>query len=231
MTEGYRPSESAAAVLIEAIQVSRFFPDGDVTALRDVSLVINEGEYVALVGKSGSGKSTLLNLLGGLDYPTSGAIRFRQRDLADYGDPAYFRSSQLGFVFQSFHLVSVLTAEQNVQLPMFESSLSSAQRRARARDLLDRVGMSHRLHHRPQKLSVGERQRVAIARALANNPALLLADEPTGNLDSATAESIFQLFDSLHAAGMTLLLVTHDPMLAQRVGRTITLRDGEIATT
>jgi len=231
MTDGHRPSEPAPAVLIEAIGVSRFFPDGHVTALRDVSLAINEGEYVALVGKSGSGKSTLLNLLGGLDHPTCGVIRFRQRDLADYGDPAHFRSSQLGFVFQSFHLVSVLTAEQNVQLPMFESTRSASQRQARARELLDLVGMSHRLHHRPQKLSVGERQRVAIARALANNPALLLADEPTGNLDSATAESIFQLFDSLNRSGMTLLLVTHDPMLAQRAGRTITLRDGEIATT
>jgi len=215
--------------LIEAIQVSRFFADGNVTALQDVSLQIKKGEYAALVGKSGSGKSTLLNLLGGLDHPTSGRIRFNGRDLSDFGDPAHFRSTQLGFVFQSFHLVSVLTAEQNVQLPMFESSLTAAQRQTRARELLDLVGMSHRIGHRPQKLSVGERQRVAIARALANHPALLLADEPTGNLDSATAQSIFELFDSLHAGGMTLLLVTHDPLLAGRAQRTITLVDGKIA--
>ena len=141
--------------LIEAVNVSRFFTDGNVTALQDVSLQVQQGEYAALVGKSGSGKSTLLNLLGGLDYPTSGQIRFKGRDLLDFGDPANFRSTQLGFVFQSFHLVSVLTAEQNVQLPMFESALNATERQARARELLDLVGMSHRIHHRPQKLSVG----------------------------------------------------------------------------
>lgn len=216
--------------LVEAIHVSRFFADGNVTALHDVSLQIHPGEYAALVGKSGSGKSTLLNLLGGLDHPTSGQIRFNGRDLTEFGDPAHFRSTQLGFVFQSFHLVSVLTAEQNVQLPMFESPMTATERQTRARDLLDRVGMSHRIHHRPQKLSVGERQRVAIARALANQPALLLADEPTGNLDSTTAQAIFELFDSLHASGMTLLLVTHDPLLASRAQRTITLADGKIAS-
>jgi len=124
----------------------------------------------------------------------------------------------------------VLTAEQNVQLPMFESKLNAAERQTRARELLDLVGMSHRIHHRPQKLSVGERQRVAIARALANHPSLLLADEPTGNLDSTTAHAIFELFDSLHASGMTLLLVTHDPMLANRAQRTITLADGKIVS-
>ncbi len=218
------------APLIEAIGVSRFFADGNVTALQDVSLQIHKGEYAALVGKSGSGKSTLLNLLGGLDHPTSGQIRFNGRDLTAFGDPAHFRSTQLGFVFQSFHLVSVLTAEQNVQLPMFESPMTATERQTRARDLLDRVGMSHRIHHRPQKLYVGERQRVAIARALANQPALLLADEPTGNLDSTTAQAIFELFDSLHASGMTLLLVTHDPLLASRAQRTITLADGKIAS-
>ncbi len=218
------------APLIEAIGVSRFFADGNVTALQDVSLQIHKGEYAALVGKSGSGKSTLLNLLGGLDHPTSGQIRFNGRDLTEYGDPAHFRSTQLGFVFQSFHLVSVLTAEQNVQLPMFESKLTASQRQTRARELLELVGMSHRIHHRPQKLSVGERQRVAIARALANQPSLLLADEPTGNLDSATAHAIFELFDSLHASGMTLLLVTHDPMLANRAQRTFTLADGKLVS-
>lgn len=227
MTE---PQPAATVPLVEAIRVSRHFVDGQVTAVKDVSLAIEEGEYVALVGKSGCGKSTLLNLLGGLDEPTTGSIRFRGRDLADFGDPARFRSSQLGFVFQSFHLISVLTAEQNIQMPMFETGLRPAARQERARELLARVGLSHRANHRPQKLSVGERQRVAIARALANRPSLLLADEPTGNLDSVTAESIFGLFDSLNQEGMTLLLVTHDPLLAARARRTLTLHDGQLVS-
>lgn len=214
--------------LLEAVGVGRYFADGNVTALQDIDLQIDAGQYVALVGKSGSGKSTLLNLLGGLDHPTSGSVRFRGQDLSVMGDPSRFRASQLGFVFQSFHLVPVLTAEQNVQLPMFESPLGAAQRRQRAAELLALVGMSHRTAHRPQKLSVGERQRVAIARALANRPALLLADEPTGNLDSRTAEDIFALLDTLHAEGMTLLLVTHDPLLARRAQRTVTLHDGRL---
>lgn len=225
MTES-TPAE--ATRLVESIRVTRHFVDGQVTALKDVSLTIDEGEYVALVGQSGCGKSTLLNLLGGLDSPTTGSIRFRDRDLADFGDPARFRSSQLGFVFQSFHLISVLTAEQNVQMPMFETAMGPAARKERARELLARVGLTHRARHRPQKLSVGERQRVAIARALANRPSLLLADEPTGNLDSVTAESIFSLFDSLNQEGMTLLLVTHDPLLAARARRTLTLHDGQL---
>ncbi len=223
-----KPTPAEAMPLVEAIRVTRHFVDGQVTALKDVSLTIDEGEYVALVGQSGCGKSTLLNLLGGLDSPTTGSIRFRGRDLADFGDPARFRSSQLGFVFQSFHLISVLTAEQNVQMPMFETTMGSAARKERARELLARVGLTHRARHRPQKLSVGERQRVAIARALANRPSLLLADEPTGNLDSVTAESIFSLFDSLNQEGMTLLLVTHDPLLAARARRTLTLHDGQL---
>ena len=216
--------------LLEATGVSRFFADGNVTALHEVSLQVQRGEYVALVGKSGSGKSTLLNLLGGLDHPTAGTVRFDGQDLAQHRDLARFRSSHLGFVFQSFHLVPVLTAEQNIQLPMFETTLTAPQRRQKARELLDQVGISHRRKHRPPALSVGERQRVAIARALANSPSLLLADEPTGNLDSVTAEAIFELFDRLHRDGMTLLLVTHDPLLAQRAQRTLTLRDGRLAT-
>jgi ABC-type lipoprotein export system ATPase subunit len=224
------PQPEPAVPLVEAIRLSRHFVDGQVTAVKDVSLAIAEGEYVALVGKSGCGKSTLLNLLGGLDEPTTGSIRFRGRDLGDFGDPARFRSSQLGFVFQSFHLISVLTAEQNIQMPMFETAMRPAARQERARELLARVGLSHRANHRPQKLSVGERQRVAIARALANRPSLLLADEPTGNLDSVTAESIFSLFDSLNQEGMTLMLVTHDPLLAARAQRTLTLHDGQLVS-
>lgn len=214
--------------LLEASGVSRYFVDGQVTALSDLDLRIESGEYLALMGKSGSGKSTLLNLLGGLDEPTAGTIRYRGRPLSEFGDPASFRSAELGFVFQSFHLISVLTAEQNVQMPMFEGSLRAKERRERARELLERVGLSHRADHLPRRLSVGERQRVAIARALANRPSLLLADEPTGNLDSATAEAIFGLFDSLHAEGITLVLVTHDPLLAKRAQRTVTLHDGRL---
>jgi ABC-type lipoprotein export system ATPase subunit len=222
-------SVSQPVPLLQAESVSRYFADGSVTALHDVDLSIQQGQYLALVGKSGNGKSTLLNLLGGLDHPTSGAIRFRGRNLRQLGDLASFRSAELGFVFQSFHLVSVLTAEQNVQLPMFETSLSAKERLAKAHELLELVGMTHRATHRAPQLSVGERQRVAIARALANNPSLLLADEPTGNLDTATAQAIFELFDSLHARGMTLLLVTHDPLLAQRAEQTVTLHDGRLS--
>jgi len=228
MTE---PAALPDAPLLQADHVTRFFPDGQVTAVDDLSLTLQPGEYVALVGKSGCGKSTLLNLLGGLDRPTAGEIRFRGKSLERWSDPATFRATQLGFVFQSFHLVSVLNAEQNVQLPMFESARTAAQRAARAAELLEMVGMTHRRRHRPGQLSIGERQRVAIARALANEPVLLLADEPTGNLDTATAGEIFALFDSLHRGGMTLLMVTHDPALAQRAGRILEMQDGRLIST
>lgn len=223
------PGSDAHVPLLQAVELTRYYADGDVTAVRDVSLQIDQGQYVALVGKSGSGKSTLLNLLGGLDRPSSGQVRYRGQDLALQADLTEFRRHQLGFVFQSFHLISVLTAVQNVQMPMFGGGLVSAARRSRALQLLDQVGMSHRANQRPPKLSVGERQRVAIARALANQPAILMADEPTGNLDSGTAESIFTLFDDLHAAGTTILLITHDSALARRAQRTIRLVDGRLA--
>lgn len=216
------------APLVEARAVGRRFTDGQVTALDGIDLQVADGEYIALKGHSGCGKSTLLNLLGGLDQPTSGQILFRGQPLESWGDPARFRATQLGFVFQSFHLVSVLNAVQNVQLPMFETSLSAAQRREKAEHLLVTVGMQHRARHRPGELSVGERQRVAIARALANDPALVLADEPTGNLDTKTAGEIFELFDRLHAAGTTLILVTHDPNLASRADRQLLMRDGRL---
>ena len=214
--------------LIEAKHVSRAFSDGNVLAVDDVSLAIGEGEFVSLVGKSGSGKSTLLNLLGGLDQPTSGVILCRGTPLDEWGDLANFRSRELGFVFQSFHLVSVLTAEQNVQLPLFESNLSAAGRTARAKELMELVGMSHRCHHKASKLSGGERQRIAIARALACDPSLILADEPTGNLDTNTAGEIVRLFQTLHQEGKTILMVTHDPSLAAVAERTLTMRDGKM---
>jgi putative ABC transport system ATP-binding protein len=215
-------------VLIQAENVCKRFDDGDVTAVDDVSIDIPRGYFAALVGRSGCGKSTLLNLLGGLDQPTSGQILFEGKRLCDWPSPAQFRAEKLGFVFQSFHLVSVLTAEQNVQLPMFESSLTSRQRLQRARQLLAMVGMDHRARHRTSKLSGGERQRVAIARALANDPPLILADEPTGNLDSKTAADVIELFHQLHAAGKTILMVTHDPTLAATAQQTFHMQDGRL---
>jgi ABC-type lipoprotein export system ATPase subunit len=218
----------SALPLVEARAVCKRFSDGNVTAVDDVSLTIAKGQFAALVGRSGCGKSTLLNLLGGLDQPTSGTILFEGRPLNDWRDAAEFRSQKLGFVFQSFHLVSVLTAEQNVQLPMFESSLGGTQRLAKAKELLALVGMSHRAGHRTGKLSGGERQRVAIARALANDPPLILADEPTGNLDTKTAAAVIELFHQLHDAGKTILMVTHDPALAAAAKQTFHMQDGRL---
>lgn len=214
--------------LVEARGVCKRFADGDIIAVDGVSLSIERGHFAALVGRSGCGKSTLLNLLGGLDEPTSGVICFEGEELRRWRSAAEFRSQKLGFVFQSFHLVSVLTAEQNVQLPMFESNRSAVQRQQRARELLDLVGMSHRAVQRASRLSGGERQRVAIARALANDPPLILADEPTGNLDSKTAGDVVELFHRLHSAGKTILMVTHDSTLAAAAQRTIEMRDGKL---
>lgn len=209
--------------------VSRTYDDGKVLALDNVSLEIQRGEYLAIMGPSGSGKSTLLNLLGALDLPTSGEITFAGRSLRTQTDLDQFRAATLGFVFQSFYLLPTLTALENVQIPMFESSLAPQRRVEKARELLDVVGMSHRSDHLPAKLSVGERQRVAIARALANDPKLLLADEPTGNLDSAAGNNVLELFDRLHRErGITLVVITHDSQVAARAQRTIWIRDGRI---
>ncbi|HEY4309672.1 MAG TPA: ABC transporter ATP-binding protein [Pirellulales bacterium] len=209
--------------------LTKDYPDGKVTALTDVNLVIPRGQYAAIVGPSGCGKSTLLNLLGALDRPTSGDVYFEGRSFAAIGDLDQFRALKLGFVFQSFYLLPILTARENVQIPMFEGSLGAADRAARAGELLELVGMSHRAHHLPKQLSVGERQRVAIARALANAPELLLADEPTGNLDSKAAQGICDMFEHLHRErGMTLVLVTHDQNVADRAERIIRMRDGRV---
>jgi len=212
--------------LLEADNVSRVYVDGDVKALQDVSLTIQPGEYVAIVGPSGSGKSTLLNVLGGLDTPTAGVVRFRGQSLADPGELDRLRSTEIGYVFQSFYLLPTLSAAENVQLPMFETQMTAAQRASRAKELLELVGMSHRATHVPTRLSVGERQRVAIARSLANRPSVLLADEPTGNLDSKTGEEILALFETLHRDGMTLVVITHSHEVAARAERVIEVRDG-----
>jgi putative ABC transport system ATP-binding protein len=215
--------------LLEARAVSRTYDDGAVRALNDVSFTIARGEYVAIMGPSGSGKSTLLNLLGALDHPSHGEIRFEGQPLCAMADLDRFRARTIGFVFQSFHLLPTLTALENVQIPMFEGPLDRRCRVKKAQELLCLVGLSHRLRHVPQKLSVGERQRVAIARSLANDPLLLLADEPTGNLDSRAGADVLGLFDRLHRErGVTLIVITHGAEVAARAERTIWIRDGQI---
>ncbi|MFO0911972.1 MAG: ABC transporter ATP-binding protein [Pirellulales bacterium] len=215
--------------LMRVAGVTRRYPDGEVLALDHVSLDIFPGQYVAIMGPSGSGKSTLLNLMGGLDRPDAGEILFRGESLQQMPNLDRFRSRHLGFVFQSFHLLPTLTALENVQIPMLEGDLSARERTERATELLNRVGLSHRLHHRPRKLSVGERQRVAIARALANRPELLLADEPTGNLDSVAGGAILDLFDSLHRdLGVTLVVITHGREVAERAERIVWMQDGRL---
>jgi putative ABC transport system ATP-binding protein len=225
-----QPSPAAANhCLIRCERLQRLYPDGHVAALQDVDLCIGRGEYVAVMGPSGSGKSTLLNLIGGLDRPSAGDVYFDGVPLSKPGHLDELRISKIGFVFQAFHLLPTLSACENVQIPMFESALSAAARRQRANHLLTEVGMSHRAGHLPTQLSGGERQRVAIARALANDPAVLLADEPTGNLDTVTGEEILKLFARMHdERHLTILLVTHSPEIAQRTQRLIRLRDGRI---
>ncbi|OHB79479.1 MAG: ABC transporter [Planctomycetes bacterium RBG_16_64_10] len=215
--------------ILAAEHLTRLYADGQVAALRDVSLQVHAGEYLAIMGPSGSGKSTLLQLLGALDVPTSGEVYFQGQPLSRMKSLSALRSAQIGFVFQSFYLLPNLTALENVQLPMFEGPLSAANRKGKAVDLLTVVGMAHRADHLPNRLSVGERQRVAIARALANDPVLLLADEPTGNLDSQTGEGVLDLFAELHRQrGVTLVVVTHEVTVAARAERLIRMRDGRI---
>jgi putative ABC transport system ATP-binding protein len=215
--------------LLSVVNVSRGYDDGAVQALANVSLEIGAGEYIAIMGPSGSGKSTLLNLLGALDEPSSGDVIFEGKSLRNRTDLDQFRAATLGFVFQSFYLLPTLTAVENVQIPMFESDLGASERIANAKELLALVGMTHREKHLPAKLSVGERQRVAIARALANDPKLLLADEPTGNLDTAAGKIVLDLFDRLHRErGLTIVVITHDSQVAARAQRTLVLRDGQI---
>jgi ABC-type lipoprotein export system ATPase subunit len=222
------PSASAAS-LIEAKGLTREFDEGQVKALRGVHFSINEGEFVAIVGPSGCGKSTLLQLVGALDRPTSGTLLYRGISLPDHPNPAAYRAREVGFIFQAFHLLPTFTAAENVQIPMFEIDRSASGRRERAVELLKLVGLEHRLDHFPSKLSGGERQRVAIARSLANEPALLLADEPTGNLDSENAHSVLELIIRLQQEqGRTMVLVTHDPTIAERAGRILRMKDGRI---
>jgi putative ABC transport system ATP-binding protein len=201
-----------------------------VRALDGVSFTIERGEFVAIIGQSGSGKSTLMNLLGCLDTPTSGVYRLNGADVEGLQDDhlADLRNKEIGFVFQTFQLLPRATAAANVELPLVYRGLPRRERRARAEAALRAVGLAHRMTHRPNELSGGQRQRVAIARALVGDPSILLADEPTGNLDSATGEEIMRLFNELHGRGHTIILVTHEPRLAARCPRAIRLSDGRV---
>ncbi len=223
---------SAAPLRVEARGVTKVYPmpGGDVHALRGVTLSVPDGEYLALMGPSGCGKSTLLNLFGAVDLPTAGEVRLEGADTAalDDGARTRLRLLRVGFVFQRFFLLPMLSARENVLLPMIEARVPRVEREARARELLEYVGLGRRLEHRPSQLSGGEMQRVAIARALANRPRLLLADEPTGELDEATGRAIAQLLARLSADGVTIVLVTHNPELAAAARRTLHLKDGHV---
>jgi len=219
-------------VIVDAQHVSRVFrmPAGPVVAVRDVTLQINEGDHIAIRGPSGCGKSTLLHMLGCVDAPTSGSLLFAGQDISRLSDAkrSALRLKQIGFVFQRFFLLPMLTARENIELPLSEAGAGKGERRKRANELLEYVGLSARADHRPSQLSGGEMQRVAIARALANKPRLLLADEPTGELDVATGEQIAMLLDRVNGDGTALVIVTHDQVLAQRARRLLMMRDGAI---
>jgi putative ABC transport system ATP-binding protein len=221
-----------SGVIVSAANVTRSFsmPAGDVVAVRDLTLAIEQGEHTAISGPSGCGKSTLLHMLGCVDTPSSGTLRFDGKDISTLNDRArsLLRLRQIGFVFQRFFLLPMLTAAENVELPQSEAGVSRDERRRRSLELLEYVGLGARADHRPSQLSGGEMQRVAIARALANRPRLLLADEPTGELDQATGEHVASLLDRVNADGTALVIVTHDHDLAGRARRVLTMRDGRI---
>lgn len=227
---------SMIAPAVRAENVTRHYPMGDglIRAVDGVSLAIEPGEFVALLGQSGSGKSTLLNLIAGLDRPTSGAVLVHGRDLAKMSSEelARYRRNDVGMVFQAFHLIPSMTITENVELPMRFAEVDRTERAQRSRESLERVGLGHRLEHRPSQLSGGEQQRVSLARALSNRPSLLMADEPTGNLDSRTGDSILNLIrDVSLSMGMTVVMVTHERALAERFAqRLIYLADGKLAS-
>jgi len=215
--------------VLEAKDLVKTYDNGRIDALRGVNLQVEAGEFLAIRGRSGSGKSTLLHLLGGLDAPSRGEVRYRGTSLTKLPDLDRYRSQRIGFIFQASYLLPTLTAIQNVQMPMFEGNLSRQQRLAKAESFLWAVGLDGRLHQHPNELSAGECQRVAIARSLANSPEILLADEPTGNLDSENASLVLDVLGKIRAdIKMTLIVVTHEEEVAERAGRVVHIRDGRI---
>lgn len=227
MLEASQPDSETPLISLQA--VSKTYADGDVQALTKVTLDICDGEFVSIMGPSGCGKSTLLNMLGALDRPTSGDVLFEGQSLMSRTNLDQLRARRIGFVFQSFYLLPNLTAVENVQLPMFEGLIPQSQREAEAERLLELVGLKHRTDHLPNQLSIGQRQRVAIARALANGPSLILADEPTGSLDSQSGREVMALLWELNQTEKTtLVVVTHDELVAQCGQRLIRMLDGRV---
>ncbi|MBW7838957.1 MAG: ABC transporter ATP-binding protein [Chitinophagaceae bacterium] len=222
----------STVIKLEEIRKSYYLGKQELKVLKGISLEIFKNEYVALMGPSGSGKSTLMNILGCLDSPTSGRYVLNNQDVSkmDDNDLADIRNKEIGFVFQQFNLLPRMTAAENVALPMIYSGVSKKERMERALEMLDRVGLADRSHHKPNELSGGQNQRVAIARALVNSPSIILADEPTGNLDSKTSVEIMHIFDKIQSEGNTVVLVTHEEDIAQFAHRIIRLKDGVIET-
>lgn len=233
-SEAYRQDLVDSGIVIRTEALAKVYQMGaeEVHALRGVDLEIHKGEYVAIMGPSGSGKSTLMNLIGCLDSPSSGRYWLAGRLVSELDDDelAYIRNKEIGFVFQTFNLLPRATALHNVELPLIYNGTPAEERVERAKKALERVDLTPRMNHKPNELSGGQRQRVAIARALVNNPSIVLADEPTGNLDSKTGEEIMSLFENLHGQGNTIILVTHEMDIAQHAHRVIFIRDGKIAS-
>ena len=231
-TESYREDLVSSGVVIKTEELAKVYEMGSeqVHALRGVNVEIRKGEYVAIMGPSGSGKSTLMNLIGCLDSPTSGRYWLAGRLVSDLDDDelAYIRNKEIGFVFQTFNLLPRATALHNVELPLIYNGTPAVERLERAKQALEKVDLTERMNHKPNELSGGQRQRVAIARALVNSPSIVLADEPTGNLDSKTGDEIMSLFETLHAQGNTIIVVTHENDIAQHAHRIIHIRDGKV---
>lgn len=232
ITDSHVPSPVTKQVIIRLENISKIYGSGEteVRALNDVNLVMEQGEYCAIMGPSGSGKSTAMNIIGCLDRPTSGHYYLDDLDVAQMEDAklAHIRNKKLGFVFQQFHLLPQLTALENVMLPMVYASVNANERRERAANALKQVGLEKRLNNKPNQLSGGQQQRVAIARAIVNRPVLLLADEPTGALDSRTTQEVLDIFNELNRSGITVVMVTHEPDVARQTQRIVWFRDGQV---
>ncbi len=226
------PNSKSRSVIIRLEEIDKIYGSGDtqVSALDKVNLVINQGEYCSIMGASGSGKSTAMNIIGCLDRPTNGRYYFNCVDVSGLADDdlATIRNRQIGFVFQQFHLLPQMTALENVMLPMVYAGIDYGERRDRAKYALEQVGLGQRLNNKPNQLSGGQQQRVAIARSIVNNPLLLLADEPTGALDSHTTQEVLNIFSELHSTGITVVMVTHEPEVARQSERIIWFKDGQV---